>query len=98
MDNTELDGELDLTSEDIKAKIAQEIAKLSQLEGLGEDEITIRMYADTHSITYARAQSSLSRAYLVGVVTRRKVSYEGHECWAYRLVDSASETLGSNSA
>ncbi len=65
--------------------ILEEIHKYAEPPTLDEDEVTVTQYAEFANVTHRQAEGALKRMMREGKAERRKVVFEAHRCWAYRL-------------
>lgn len=61
----------------------------------GEDEITIKEYAELNDVTIRTAKTILDKAVLAGLVTKRKIRVLGSQAWVYKAQDKAAAASGN---
>jgi hypothetical protein len=67
-----------------RLQIIDEVRALAEAPTLGEDEFTVRQYADRAGISIKLARNHLLAQVDDGVLEKRKVKHAGSRCWAFR--------------
>ena len=84
---TKLKGDLDLSLDDVRAKIIQEIAALEP-EPIQPDEFTLRQYAKELGATRDSARRQVDRLVERGILAMRgNVLINGKRCNVYRRTE-----------